>query len=44
MGMAGRAMLAALLAGTTDPATLGELAVGKLRKKRDALARRPIQA
>jgi len=39
MGLSGRAMLAALLAGTTDPATLAELALGKLRKKRDALAR-----
>ena len=39
MGLSGRAMLAALLAGTTDPATLAELALGKLRKKRDALTR-----
>ena len=39
VGVSGRAMLAALLAGTTDPATLAELAVGKLRKKRDVLAR-----
>src|SRR4051794_17407928 len=38
VGVSGRAMLAALLAGTTDPATLAELALGKLRKKRDVLA------
>jgi transposase len=37
MGVSGRAMLAALLAGTTDPATLADLAQGKLRKKRAAL-------
>ena len=39
VGLSGRAMLAALLAGTTDPTTLAELALGKLRKKREALAR-----
>jgi transposase len=39
MGVSGRAMLAALLAGTTDPALLAELAQGKLRKKREELAR-----
>jgi len=39
VGVSGRAMLAALLTGTTDPATLAELAVGKLRKKRDVLTR-----
>ncbi len=39
MGLAGRAMLAALLDGTTDPAVLAELALGKLRKKREQLAR-----
>ncbi len=39
MGASGRAILAALLAGTTDPATLAELAKGKLRKKRAALER-----
>ena len=37
MGVSGRAMLAALLAGTTDPATLADLAQGKPRKKRAAL-------
>ena len=39
VGVSGRAMLAALLEGTTDPAALAELALGKLRKKRDVLAR-----
>ncbi len=39
MGVSGRAILAALLDGTTDPDTLAELAKGKLRKKRDVLAR-----
>ncbi len=39
MGVSGRALLAALLAGTTDPATLAALAVGKRRKQRDVLAR-----
>ena len=39
MGVSGRATLAALLDGMTDPAALAELAKGKLRKKRDALAR-----
>lgn len=38
-GVSGRAILAALLAGTTDPAILAELAKGRLRQKRDALAR-----
>jgi transposase len=37
MGVSGRAILAALLAGTTDPATLAELAKGKLRRKRAQL-------
>jgi transposase len=37
MGQSGRAMLAALLAGTTDPATLAELARGRLRPKIPAL-------
>jgi transposase len=44
MGASGKAMLQALVAGTTDPHTLAELAQGKLRKKlpalRDALAGR----
>ena len=39
MGVSGRALLAALLDGTTDPAILAEVAQGKLRKKRDELAR-----
>jgi transposase len=34
MGVSGRAILAALLAGETDPAILAELAKGPLRKKR----------
>lgn len=33
MGVSGRAMLQALIAGTTDPAVLAELARGRLRKK-----------
>jgi transposase len=37
MGVSGRAILAALLAGTTEPTTLAELAKGKLRTKREAL-------
>jgi transposase len=37
MGVSARAMLEALLAGTTDPATLAELAKGRLRSKREAL-------
>jgi transposase len=37
MGVSGRAMLAALLEGTTDPATLADLAHGKLRRKLPAL-------
>jgi transposase len=39
MGASGRAMLRALVAGTTDPATLADLARGKLRKKLPALRR-----
>lgn len=39
MGVSGRAILTAVLDGTTDPATLAELAKGKLRKKRADLAR-----
>lgn len=38
-GVSGRAILAALLEGTTDPAALAESATGKLRKKREALER-----
>jgi transposase len=37
MGVSGRAILAALLAGTTDPAILAELAKGRLRRKRALL-------
>lgn len=39
MGASGRAILTALLEGQTDPAVLAELAKGKLRKKREVLAR-----
>jgi transposase len=39
MGVSGRAMLAALLAGHTDPQTLAELAKGRLRSKRELLAK-----
>jgi len=38
MGVSGRAILSALLAGETDPQTLAELARGQLRKKRAQLA------
>jgi transposase len=37
LGVSGRAMLTALLHGTTDPAVLADLAKGKLRKKLPAL-------
>jgi transposase len=37
MGVSGRAMLDALVAGTTEPALLAALARGQLRKKRAAL-------
>ena len=37
MGVSGRAILQAILGGTTDPATLAELAKGRLRKKRHKL-------
>lgn len=37
LGLSGRRMLEALLAGTTDPAVLADLAQGKLRKKLPAL-------
>jgi transposase len=37
MGASGRAMLDALLQGTTDPAVLADLAKGKLRRKLPAL-------
>ncbi len=39
MGVSGRAILAAILAGETDPAALADLAKGQLRKKRAALER-----
>jgi transposase len=37
LGVSGRAMLEALVPGTTDPAGLAELAKGRLRAKRPAL-------
>jgi hypothetical protein len=37
LGVSGRAMLKALVAGTTDPNTLADLARGALRKKLPAL-------
>lgn len=37
LGVSGRAMLAALVAGTTDPLVLAELAKGRLRQKLPAL-------
>jgi transposase len=39
MGVSGRAMLAALLAGHADPHALADLAKGRLRSKRDQLAK-----
>jgi transposase len=39
MGVSGRAILAALIAGHTDPHTLAELAKGRLRSKREPLAK-----
>lgn len=39
MGASGRLMLEAILEGQTDPATIAELAKGKLRKKRAELER-----
>jgi transposase len=39
MGVSGRAMLAALVEGTTDPTVLAELARGRLRKKLPELGR-----
>jgi transposase len=39
MGVSGRAMLTALVHGTTDPAVLAELAHGRLRKKLPELQR-----
>jgi transposase len=38
MGVSGRAMLEALIAGRTDPATMAELAKGRLRSKIPVLA------
>jgi transposase len=38
LGVSGRAILEALVAGTTDPTTLADLAKGRLRAKRAALA------
>jgi transposase len=39
MGVSGRAMLAALVAGHTDPHVLADLAKGRLRSKREPLAK-----
>jgi transposase len=39
LGKSGRAMLEALVAGSTDSQALAELALGKLRSKREQLAR-----
>ena len=39
LGVSGRAMLEAILAGATDPAALAELAKGRLRRKREELER-----
>ena len=39
MGVSGRAMLAALLAGHTDPRALADLAKGRLRSKRESLVK-----
>jgi transposase len=39
MGVSGRAMLAALLEGQSDPALLAELAKGRLRSKREELTK-----
>jgi transposase len=39
MGVSGRAMLAELIKGQADPATMAELAKGRLRTKREALTR-----
>jgi len=39
MGVSARQMLDALVAGTSDPATMAELAKGRLRAKREALER-----
>ena len=39
MGVSGRAIVEAILRGTTDPATLAELAKGRLRAKRAELER-----
>jgi transposase len=39
MGVSGRAMLTALINGTTDPVVLAELARGRLRKKLPELRR-----
>ncbi len=38
MGVSGRAILRAIIAGETDAATMAELAKGRLREKRDLLA------
>jgi transposase len=38
LGVSGRAMLRALIAGETEPAAMAELAKGRLRTKRDQLS------
>jgi len=39
LGVSGRAMIDAILAGASDPAVLADLAKGRLRQKREALER-----
>lgn len=39
LGVSGRAMLAAIVAGETDPAVLADLAHGRLREKREQLVK-----
>lgn len=39
LGKSGRAMLEALIAGETDPSTLADLALGKLKSKREELVK-----
>jgi transposase len=44
LGVSGRALLDALVSGTTDPEPLADLARGKLRKKLPALTRGSLRA
>ena len=44
MGVSGRAMVEALVAGTTDPQVLADLARGQLRQKLPAAAARACRA